>query len=230
MPGTGSATTSMVEAGDHVRDLDLEPAARRQPVGLAQLLAVQVHAAGLGDLRRAGAGEPEQPGQRRVDPLAGEPVGHGHRARVRHSARSTSSWWWSSSASASGGVGRRPAPRRAPRGSRTSRVPSRWMPSAARSTMSDRGDDDRDVGDVADEPVAVGDEVDDVPARRARAPGTAGRRGCRARRRAGGRARRPSARDPIRRLRPHDRRRSRRSRRASAARSSRSRSTAPRRG
>ena len=47
-----------------------------QPVGLADGLAVDGHAAGVDDRCREASGEPEQLGERRVDALAGEPVGH----------------------------------------------------------------------------------------------------------------------------------------------------------
>ena len=73
MPSTGRGGAGSPGGGGQ---LDLEPAAGGEPVALAAGPAVDHDAAGVGDLGRRGAGEPEQPGQRLVDPLPLEPVGH----------------------------------------------------------------------------------------------------------------------------------------------------------
>ena len=51
--------------------------------------AVDQHVARADQLGRLGAGEAEQAGQRRVQPLAGEAVGHGQRTSVGHDVRSS---------------------------------------------------------------------------------------------------------------------------------------------
>ena len=76
---------------------------------------------------------------------------------------------------------------------RSRRVPSSADPAqrpAARSAGT--GDVDADVGDVEDRPVRQRQEVDDVPAERARRRGASGRSGCRRRRPAAGPAPPPS--------------------------------------
>lgn len=57
-----------------------QPRAGVQPVGLADRDAVEFHPAVLGDRRRGGAGQPEQPGQAGVDPHSGQTLGHRHGA------------------------------------------------------------------------------------------------------------------------------------------------------
>ena len=62
---------------------DLEPRAAGKTIGLADDAAVHADSAGLGDLSRERAREPEHLGQGRVDPCPLEAVGHGKAPR-RH--------------------------------------------------------------------------------------------------------------------------------------------------
>ena len=73
MPSTGRGATGSPGGGGSSTSSQL-PAVSRSP--LPRDPAVDHHAAGVGDLGRGGAREPEQPGERLVDPLTLEPVGH----------------------------------------------------------------------------------------------------------------------------------------------------------
>jgi hypothetical protein len=66
------------------RDGHVQPGAGLHPVRLHPRAAVNEHVAGTDQLGRLGAGEAEQAGQRRVQALAGEAVGHGERTSVGH--------------------------------------------------------------------------------------------------------------------------------------------------
>ena len=82
MPGTGSATICGAPGGGGMVTSSQAPACTRSD--LIAGAAVDQHVAGADQLGGLGAGEAEQAGQRRVQPLAGEAVGHGERTSVGH--------------------------------------------------------------------------------------------------------------------------------------------------
>ena len=149
-------------------DVDVEHRAGVDPVGLGRRLPVDADVA-LGDqVGGAGAGEPEHPGHRGVDALAGQAVRHGDgRGRGRcgrpgsTGSRAVSSGPGAavSRAGATGAVEPNPA--------------DAWTMISTAATLMQH------VGDVEDRPVRQREEVDDVAAQRRRAPGRSGRSGCR---------------------------------------------------
>ena len=115
MPGTGSATSRGRRGcrGSGSATSSQAPARRRSDLPTGRWS--RVTRAGGGEVGRLGAGEAEQPRERRVDPLALEPVGDGQRPHVSHVA----------------------APVRAGLGAcRGARAPSTPMPRSARKPIS----------------------------------------------------------------------------------------------
>ena len=83
-PATTSAGPSIVDGPAGVGQLDLQPGAAGQPVGLAGRAAVQRDPAFLGQAGDDRAGQPEQPGQPGVDAHPVQTVGDRHLAQLTH--------------------------------------------------------------------------------------------------------------------------------------------------
>ena len=167
MPGTGSAMTARLglSSGRGSDTSSIEPA--REPLGLADGLAVEHDVAVGGEVGGLGAGDPEEAGDAGVDALALEAVGDEHGAHVRHLPRCDS-------ASAAGA---RVVASSCVRWSGRVCVDRRPRSPEQREDDDERRPrrDDPDVGDVADEPAVVVDEVDDVTLARRPAGGRTGR-------------------------------------------------------